>query len=102
MISEVKVDGIYRPEQEATGTWLVVAFIGFRGTINRKVHCETYRGRTLPARYDSAIEADKVCKQLNNEQPKGKVGANINDRDRWRDSVRCESTGQIKYSDLRF
>jgi len=68
MITEINVDGVYRPEKGFDGQWRAVAYVHFRGKVNMVVHSETMRGRTYHAQYGQRYEAEAVCNQLNNVQ----------------------------------
>lgn len=70
MVTEIKIDGKYRPEEWCNGViWHAVAYIPFRGSVNRVVSSEAMRGETYPLSFNEITECQKVCDQLNNAGP---------------------------------
>lgn len=102
MVTELKIDGVYRPEKWFDGQWHAVAYISFRGGVNRIAHSENFRGRTHVLGFGSEDEAQKICNRLNNVQSPDPIGE-------WKAKVRAEQAEQAKerepyrsgYIDLR-
>jgi hypothetical protein len=66
-VVEIKVDGIFRPEQPLGAGWNVVRYIplGRGGGVHRSPAGKQVRGRFVPETFDTEAEAQARCDELN-------------------------------------